>query len=69
MYVRMCSDVVVVNTLIKIFRIVLIVWDNLHQLIFRSVRKSDFGNYTFRAENKLGMADVSFKLTGIYFIL
>ncbi|CAK1594845.1 unnamed protein product [Parnassius mnemosyne] len=46
-------------------RIVIMVQENHHQLIFRSVRKSDFGNYTFRAENKLGMADVSFKLTGI----
>ncbi|CAH2229717.1 jg27929 [Pararge aegeria aegeria] len=39
--------------------------DNVHQLIFRNVRKSDLGNYTFRAENKLGMADVAFKLTGV----
>ncbi|CAH2061786.1 unnamed protein product, partial [Iphiclides podalirius] len=46
-------------------RTVMIVQDNVHQLIFRTVRKSDLGNYTFRAENKLGMADVSFKLTGV----
>ncbi|XP_022125057.2 neurotrimin [Pieris rapae] len=46
-------------------RVVMMVQDNLHQLIFRTVRKSDLGNYTFRAENKLGMADVSFKLTGV----
>ncbi|CAG9572640.1 unnamed protein product [Danaus chrysippus] len=46
-------------------RIIIMVQDNVHQLIFRSVRKSDFGNYTFRAENSLGMADVSFKLTGV----
>ncbi|CAG4960738.1 unnamed protein product [Parnassius apollo] len=45
-------------------RVIIMVQENSHQLIFRSVRKSDFGNYTFRAENKLGMADVSFKLTG-----
>lgn len=38
--------------------------DNVHQLIFRNVRKSDLGNYTFRAENKLGMADIMFRLTG-----
>ncbi|XP_045457267.1 igLON family member 5 [Melitaea cinxia] len=46
-------------------RVIIIVQENIHQLIFRSVRKIDFGNYTFRAENKLGMADVSFKLTGV----
>ncbi|VVC96218.1 neurotrimin-like [Leptidea sinapis] len=46
-------------------RVVMIVTENIHQLIFRSVRKSDLGNYTFRAENKLGMADVLFKLTGV----
>ncbi|XP_059045866.1 neurotrimin [Achroia grisella] len=46
-------------------RVVIMVQDNTHQLIFRTVRKSDLGNYTFRAENKLGMADVSFKLTGV----
>ncbi|CAF4905539.1 unnamed protein product [Pieris macdunnoughi] len=46
-------------------RVVMMVQDNLHQLIFRTVRKSDLGNFTFRAENKLGMADVSFKLTGV----
>ncbi|XP_052747857.1 neurotrimin [Galleria mellonella] len=46
-------------------RIVIMVQDNIHQLIFRTVRKTDLGNYTFRAENKLGMADVSFKLTGV----
>ncbi|XP_060808062.1 limbic system-associated membrane protein [Amyelois transitella] len=46
-------------------RVVIMVFDNIHQLIFRTVRKSDLGNYTFRAENPLGMADVSFKLTGI----
>lgn len=40
------------------------VQDNVHQLIFRNVRKTDLGNYTFRAENKLGMADVAFRLTG-----
>ncbi|XP_053620902.1 hemicentin-1 [Plodia interpunctella] len=46
-------------------RVVIMVLDNVHQLIFRSVRKTDLGNYTFRAENKLGMTDVTFKLTGI----
>lgn len=46
-------------------RVIMIVQDNIHQLIFRAVRKTDLGNYTFRAENKLGMADVSFKLTGV----
>ncbi|CAH0403733.1 unnamed protein product [Chilo suppressalis] len=46
-------------------RVVMMVQDNVHQLIFRTVRKSDLGNYTFRAENKLGMADVQFKLTGV----
>ncbi|XP_069363306.1 protein CEPU-1 isoform X3 [Maniola hyperantus] len=46
-------------------RIVMMVRDNVHQLIFRTVRKADLGNYTFRAENKLGMADVAFKLTGV----
>ncbi|XP_038217179.1 hemicentin-1-like [Zerene cesonia] len=46
-------------------RVVLMVQDNMHQLIFRTVRKSDLGNYTFRAENSLGMADVAFKLTGV----
>ncbi|XP_049882240.1 neurotrimin isoform X7 [Pectinophora gossypiella] len=46
-------------------RIVMMVKDNLHQLIFRSVRLSDLGNYTFRAQNKLGMADIAFKLTGV----
>ncbi|XP_052742892.1 neurotrimin [Bicyclus anynana] len=46
-------------------RIVQMVRDNVHQLIFRSVRRPDLGNYTFRAENKLGMADVAFKLTGV----
>ncbi|KAJ2943072.1 hypothetical protein O0L34_g18764 [Tuta absoluta] len=46
-------------------RIVQMVQGEVHQLIFRSVRLSDFGNYTFRAQNKLGMADVSFKLTGV----
>ncbi|XP_063898374.1 neurotrimin isoform X2 [Helicoverpa armigera] len=46
-------------------RIVQMVQDNVHHLIFRSVRKSDLGNYTFRAENKLGMADLMFKLTGV----
>ncbi|KAL4707499.1 hypothetical protein ACJJTC_000251 [Scirpophaga incertulas] len=46
-------------------RIVMMVQDNVHQLIFRTVRKSDLGNYTFRAENQLGMADLQFKLTGI----
>ncbi|CAH0718403.1 unnamed protein product, partial [Brenthis ino] len=46
-------------------RVIIMVQENLHQLIFRNVRKSDFGNYTFRAENKLGMADVAFKLTGV----
>lgn len=50
-------------------RVVIMVQDNVHQLIFRTVRKEDFGNYTFRAENKLGMADVSFKLTGWYWVL
>ncbi|XP_045781230.1 neurotrimin-like [Maniola jurtina] len=46
-------------------RVVIMVRDNVHQLIFRTVRKADLGNYTFRAENKLGMADVAFKLTGV----
>ncbi|KAL0859800.1 hypothetical protein ABMA27_010144 [Loxostege sticticalis] len=46
-------------------RVVMMVQDNVHQLIFRTVRKTDLGNYTFRAENKLGMADVQFKLTGV----
>ncbi|XP_041985661.1 neuroglian-like [Aricia agestis] len=46
-------------------RVVMMVQDNVHQLIFRSVRKADLGNYTFRAENKLGMADIAFKLTGV----
>ncbi|KPJ01184.1 Neurotrimin [Papilio xuthus] len=46
-------------------RIIIMGHENSHQLIFRTVRKSDLGNYTFRAENKLGMADVSFKLTGV----
>ncbi|CAB3254622.1 unnamed protein product [Arctia plantaginis] len=46
-------------------RIVQMVRDNVHHLIFRTVRKSDLGNYTFRAENKLGMADLTFKLTGV----
>ncbi|XP_047541064.1 igLON family member 5-like [Vanessa atalanta] len=46
-------------------RVIVMVQDKVHQLIFRTVRKTDFGNYTFRAENKLGMADVSFKLTGV----
>ncbi|KAF9407827.1 hypothetical protein HW555_012283 [Spodoptera exigua] len=46
-------------------RVVQMVHDNVHHLIFRSVRKTDFGNYTFRAENKLGMADLMFKLTGV----
>ncbi|KAJ0170584.1 hypothetical protein K1T71_013955 [Dendrolimus kikuchii] len=46
-------------------RVVIMVQDNIHQLIFRTVKKTDLGNYTFRAENKLGMADVSFKLTGL----
>ncbi|CAG9790004.1 unnamed protein product [Diatraea saccharalis] len=46
-------------------RVVIMVQDNVHQLIFRTVRKSDLGNYTFRAENKFGMADVQFKLTGV----
>ncbi|XP_047037795.1 neurotrimin-like [Helicoverpa zea] len=46
-------------------RIVQMVQDNVHHLIFRNVRKSDLGNYTFRAENKLGMADLMFKLTGV----
>ncbi|KAM3968959.1 neurotrimin [Aphomia sociella] len=46
-------------------RVLIMVQDNIHQLIFRTVRRSDLGNYTFRAENKLGMADVSFKLTGV----
>ncbi|XP_026744044.1 neurotrimin-like [Trichoplusia ni] len=46
-------------------RIVQMVQDNTHQLIFRNVRKQDLGNYTFRAENKLGMADLMFRLTGV----
>ncbi|KAJ8705983.1 hypothetical protein PYW07_010760 [Mythimna separata] len=46
-------------------RVVLMVQDNVHQLIFRNVRKPDLGNYTFRAENKLGMADLMFKLTAV----
>lgn len=46
-------------------RVLIIAQENVHQLIFRSVRMTDLGNYTFRAENKLGMADISFKLTGI----
>ncbi|XP_026324600.1 roundabout homolog 3-like [Hyposmocoma kahamanoa] len=46
-------------------RIAIMVKDDQHLLIFREVRPSDFGNYTFRAENSLGMADVSFKLTGV----
>ncbi|GBP26830.1 Hemicentin-1 [Eumeta japonica] len=46
-------------------RIKMIVQDKIHQLIFRHVQRGDFGNYTFRAENKLGMADVSFRLTGV----
>ncbi|XP_047999955.1 hemicentin-2-like [Leguminivora glycinivorella] len=46
-------------------RIHRVVHDNVHQLIFRRVQARDLGNYTFRAENSLGMADVSFKLTGV----
>ncbi|XP_037293310.1 neurotrimin isoform X2 [Manduca sexta] len=46
-------------------RVLIIAQENVHQLIFRNVRKSDLGNYTFRAENQLGMADVAFKLTGV----
>lgn len=46
-------------------RVVLMVRENVHMLIFRNVRMTDFGNYTFRAENKLGMADLAFKLTGL----
>ncbi|XP_063835416.1 hemicentin-2-like [Ostrinia nubilalis] len=46
-------------------RVVMLVQENIHQLIFRTVRAGDLGNYTFRAENKLGMADVQFKLTGV----
>ncbi|XP_072933836.1 neurotrimin-like [Epargyreus clarus] len=46
-------------------RIVIMAQDDIHQLIFRTVRESDLGNYTFRAENKFGMADISFKLTGV----
>ncbi|XP_075987599.1 wrapper isoform X2 [Anticarsia gemmatalis] len=46
-------------------RIVQMVRDNVHQLIFRTVRKHDLGNYTFRAENNLGMSDLTFRLTGV----
>ncbi|XP_073965732.1 neurotrimin-like [Choristoneura fumiferana] len=46
-------------------RVLIMVQDTVHQLIFRTVRASDLGNYTFRAENELGMADVSFRLTGV----
>ncbi|KAG7295287.1 hypothetical protein JYU34_022291 [Plutella xylostella] len=46
-------------------RVIQIVQDGIHQLIFRTVRLSDLGNYTFRAENKLGMVDVAIRLTAV----
>ncbi|XP_012543800.1 igLON family member 5 isoform X2 [Bombyx mori] len=46
-------------------RVLSIAQGSTYQLIFRSIRTTDLGNYTFRAENKLGMADVSYKLTGV----
>lgn len=46
-------------------RIVLVVREGLHELVFRAVRRADLGNYTFRAENALGMADLRYRLTGV----